>query len=341
MDDQAMTGPLETKAMYPLGLAPTITRTRPPMARVAAESAAEAALRDLSDEIGALRSEGRMVLRLALGAVDDSYLIRDRLADPPEETAALTDSLRSHGQRMPVEVVDLGHGRFGLISGWRRLSALRRLAAEDPARFGHVLALVRAPASAADAYVAMVEENEIRAGLSYWERARVVVQACAAGVFGSEKIALQRLFANASRARRSKIGAFLGLVKGLDGILRFPADLPERAGLALAQALERDAGLPARLSAALKADPPGTASAEQACIAAVLASGKGGKGTARGATARRDLAPGLWVQMTGKGEVTLGGPAVDAGFLARLEAWAQGHVPGETPDTPPDPASGT
>lgn len=304
---------LETKAMYPLGVAPTYTR--PPVARVAAEAAAEAALREVSAELAALRAEGRMVLRLPLAAVEDGWLIRDRLAADPEELAALTGSLRSHGQRTPIEVAELGPGRYGLISGWRRMVALRALAGEDP-RFASVLALVRAPETSAEAYVAMVEENEIRAGLSYWERARVVARAVAGGVFGSEKIALQRLFASASRAKRSKIGSFLTLVQALEGHLRFPAQLPERAGLDLARAIAADASLPARIAAALEADPPAAPQAEQARIAAVLAGGR----RRPQPPARRDLAPGLWVE-AGPGRAVLGGAAVDAAFLARLEAW--------------------
>lgn len=311
-DGGPMMPELETKAMYPLGLAPA--QTRPPVARVAAESAAEAALREVSGELAALRAEGRMVLRLPLAAVEDGWLIRDRIAADPEELAALSDSLRAHGQRTPIEVAELGPGRYGLISGWRRMMALRELAAED-ARFASVLALVRAPETSAEAYVAMVEENEIRAGLSYWERARVVAQAVAGGVFGSEKIALQRLFASASRAKRSKIGSFLGLVVALDGMLRFPAALPERAGLDLARAVGADPALPARLRAALQADPPATPEAEQSRIAAVLAGGR-----RKLPPARRDLRPGLWLEAKA-GRITLGGQAVDEGFRARLEDW--------------------
>lgn len=302
---------LETKAMYPLGVAPTYTR--PPVARVAAEAAAEAALREVSAELAALRAEGRMVLRLPLAAVEDGWLIRDRLAADPDELAALTDSLRSHGQRTPIEVAELAPGRYGLISGWRRMVALRALAAED-ARFASVLALVRAPETSAEAYVAMVEENEIRAGLSYWERARVVVRAVAGGVFGSEKIALQRLFASASRAKRSKIGSFLAVVQALEGHLRFPAALPERLGLRLAAALGADAGLAPRLAQALAAAEPADAAAEQAVLSGVLS------GRTTPPPRRAALAPGLWAE-GGAGRLVLGGPALDEARIARLQDW--------------------
>ena len=108
---------------------------------------------------------------------------------------------------------------YGLISGWRRLEALKALHAEtgEP-RFATVQALVRRPETAADAYVAMVEENEIRVGLSQYERARVAARATERGVFPSEKAALLALFATASRPKRSRIRAFLELYHALDGV---------------------------------------------------------------------------------------------------------------------------
>lgn len=321
---------LETKG-YPLGVAPTYTRppvARPPVARIAAEAAAEAALREVSDELAGLRAEGRVVLRLPLAAVDAGWLLRDRLVADADDLAALTASLRDHGQRTPIEVAELSPGRYGLISGWRRMLALQALAAEDP-RLGTVLALVRAPETSADAYVAMVEENEIRAGLSYWERARVVARSVAGGVFGSDKIALQRLFAGASRAKRSKIGSFLGLVQALDGVLRFPAALPERAGLRLAAALAADPGLASRLAADWRADPPADAAAEQALIAGVLAGPQRGAGQRQAAPpARHDIAPGLWAEPGPGGRLVLGGPALDADLVARMQAWLRATLRG-------------
>ena len=107
---------------------------------------------------------------------------------------------------------------YGLISGWRRLAALKALHAETgEARFATVQALVRRPETAADAYVNMVEENEIRLGLSHYERARVAALATERGIFESEKKALLALFATASRAKRSRIRAFLDIYHALDG----------------------------------------------------------------------------------------------------------------------------
>ena len=116
-------------------------------------------------------------------------------------------------------------------------------------------ALVRRPETAADAYVAMVEENEIRLGLSQYERARVAARAAARGVFADEEAALRALFATACRPKRSRIRAFLALYHGLDAALRFPAAIPERLGLALVERLREGRG-PA-IAAALADGRPG------------------------------------------------------------------------------------
>ncbi|WP_283180219.1 ParB N-terminal domain-containing protein [Gemmobacter sp. 24YEA27] len=210
----------------------------PPIARVAAESAAEAALSEISEAMSRARAEGRLVLRLPLAGIEADHLVRDRIDLDEEELEGLISSIAEHGQRNPVEVSEIAPGRYGLISGWRRLTALKRLCASGNDRFDHVLALVRKPETAADAYIAMVEENEIRAGLSYYERARIAGRAVELGVFETEKQALQRLFANASRARRSKIGSFLVIWHRMDAVLRFARAIPERLGLALEKAIE-------------------------------------------------------------------------------------------------------
>ena len=300
---------------------------------------------------------------MALDRIEAGWLMRDRLAPEGEEFEALVASLRAHGQRVPLEVVEIGQDaagtRYGLISGWRRLTALSRLQAETgEARFATALAVLRRPETAAAAYLAMVEENEIRAGLSYYERARIVARAAEAGVFAGERAALAGLFGAASKARRSKIGAFLGIVRTLDGVLRFPAALPERLGLALARALEEDPGLARTLRGVLARAAPASAEAEHAALADVLAQHPPGSPATALDTAPSDatrppasrgqrraaapiaagppppsepesatagpagvqLRPGLWLDAE-VGRLTLSGPAVDARFRARLESW--------------------
>ncbi|MBL4919350.1 ParB/RepB/Spo0J family partition protein [Szabonella alba] len=336
--ENGLSGPLEVKAFLRPGLGGGLGNDGPPIARVVAESSAEAALAEVTQAMTEARAAGRLVQVLPLEAIDPGHLVRDRIALDEEELSHLIASIRDHGQRMPIEVADLGAGRYGLISGWRRLQALRRLAEEagegmDGAKYGTVLALLRRPKDAPEAYVAMVEENEVRQGLSYYERARIAARAVDLGVFGTEKQALQQLFSAASRARRSKIGSFLTIVRALDEALRFPAAIPERLGLALAKALETRPEEGRALADALKSDPAPDTAAELARLGAFSTLKNGSDKAEKTLVARDDapavasgqeIRPGVFLRLEGgftKPVLILSGPAVGPGFRERLEDW--------------------
>ncbi|MBB94208.1 MAG: chromosome partitioning protein ParB [Rhodobacteraceae bacterium] len=240
-----------------------------PIASVAGEAASAAALAEVSSALQAARDEGRLIEALPLDAIAAGHLVRDRIQLDEDEMSALMASLTARGQQTPIEVVRLGEGRYGLISGWRRLTALRRLyEGTGEARFATVKALVSAPESAEAAYVAMVEENEIRANLSHYERARIAHRAVAEGVFETPRAALQGLYGSVTRSKRSKIGSFMGLVEALDDVLRYPWAISEKLGLALVKRLEEGGAEPVR--AALAAvDGQGVAE-ELAALQAVL-----------------------------------------------------------------------
>ncbi len=262
---------------------------------------------------------------LHLTSATAGYLVRDRIATDPDEMTALVESSRARGQQTPIEVALVAPDRYGLISGWRRLTALRHLAQEDPA-FGTVLALLRKPDQASDAYIAMVEENEIRVGLSFYERARIAAKAVEAGVYPDDRAALRSLFASASRAKRSKIGSFLTVVRALDGVLHFPESIGERLGLQLAQGLEADPDLAARLITALQDpgfDGPQDAATEQARILEVLTPRKP---TQIGTVPPLEPISGLKVIRHPSGRLILEGPRMDEALAARLIDWlkAQG-----------------
>lgn len=314
---------LETKAMfarYPQGHAGTYVRPAP-IADMAGAAAAAAAMEEMAEVLRTARETGRMVLALPLDQVQADHLMRDRITLDSDEMAALVESLRARGQQTPIEVVALGPDRYGLISGWRRLKALRQLLAEtgDGAKYGSVLALLRQPSQASDSYVAMVEENELRVGLSFYERARVVAKAVEAGVYPDDRSALRGLFGTVPRARRSKIGSFLTVVRALDGALRFPEAISEKLGLALAQRIEADPALPARLLAALEAKAPATAEAEQALLSRLSAVEK----TSRSAVSETalDVHPGLRLRDLPGGGFALEGDRADAALRARLLDW--------------------
>ena len=293
----------------------------PPIAHVAADAAATAAAEEIARTLATARETGRLVLDLGLGEIAADHLTRDRLPEDDEEMAALKQSLAAHGQRTPIEVTPVtGSLPYGLISGWRRLAALRALHAETgEARFATVQALVRRPETLEDAYVSMVEENEVRVGLSPYERARVAALATERGVFPSEKAALLTLFATASRPKRSRIRAFLAIVHALDGVLRFPAHLPERLGLALSESLR--AGQGAAIAAALAEAAPTTAEAERAVLEACLRPSRAPK--ARPRVVRSDPCPGITLQEALDGPtpaLTLKGPGVTAALADRIRA---------------------
>ncbi len=299
-----------------------------PITLVAGEAAGHAALEELATEVARARTEGRLARALPLKQIDEGYLVRDRIGFDEEELESLMASLSAWGQRTAIEVTDLGAdnaaGRYGLISGWRRLTALKRLfAATGEARFATVLAVERRPEAAGEAWIAMIEENEIRLGLSYYERARIAARAVEAGVFADLRSSLQSLFGNASRARRSKIGSFVTIHDALGDVLRFPAAIPERLGLTLAKALSEDPGLAARMRPAL-AVPLADAEAERRLLVKLAAPVAG---TARSGRPNLDQGlrrqtPGVMLEMKGD-RIGLSGTGVDAALFEDLSTWLE------------------
>ncbi|MBI6630647.1 ParB/RepB/Spo0J family partition protein [Pontibaca salina] len=263
----AQPGAFSPAAKPAAALAPRSGLGPAPIAQVAGEAAASAALADLAEAIEEARSSGRLIEELPLDAIDPQYLMRDRLEQDEEELQALMASLRARGQQTAIEVVALDPPQagktYGLISGWRRLTALDRLyRATGEERFATVRAITTTPDSARAAYVAMVEENEIRVNLSFYERARIAIRAMHQEVYDSQRAALQGLFAATTRSKRSKIGSFIPVVEAFDSVLRHPTAISERLGLALSQALARDPEFRPRLRARLREVQPQTVEEE-------------------------------------------------------------------------------
>lgn len=325
---------IETKAISPTYPESGYRRPAPPIADVTGESAATAALNEVSAAWEAARQKGRLVLEVPLSDVKLDYLVRDRVVEDDDNMQALMASIVARGQQTPIEVAELSDGKYGLISGWRRCSALGRLFDETgEEQFGTVLALLRRPEDSSDAYLSMVEENEIRAGLSYFERARIVAKTVDQSVFGSQREALQVLFANASRAKRSKIGTFQTLVRALDGSLRFPEAIGERLGLQLAKAIDEDNHVAGQIVADLKCSTPKTAEAEQIILQAALVSTKakngspkGGSKSVKGASKRLEtvkIRPGLEVQTRADGSLVIRASAVKEDSFSALVGWLE------------------
>lgn len=310
-------------------------RARAPVAEVAGEASARAALDTLAGEMAAARAEGRIVERIPLERIASDHLIRDRMEAGEEDMEALVESLRARGQQVPAEVVALSLGRYGLISGWRRLRALERLHKETgEARFSMLAAIVRVPDGAAGAYLAMVEENEIRAPVSFYERARLAAEAARIGIHPTLPAAIAALYARASAPRRSKIASFAILHAALGDVLRFGPAIPERLGLALAAALQGDADFAPRLRDALVRAEAREAEAERAVLEQALRAGAAAKvpravaravgGAAKDASRGEEVAPGLFLRVRA-GQAILSGPGLDAAALTALRSWAAGR----------------
>lgn len=341
----------------------------PPIARVAGENARDAAaeiarLKAEAEALQQARAEGRVLMDVALAVIETGYLDRDRIerAEEDEAAQALKASIARDGQRTPIELIELPEGRFGLISGWRRLRALSSLRAEtgDP-RWGVARALVRPEGALGEeglaaAFRAMVEENEIRADLSHYERGRICALAAKGGAYADEEAALQGLFGAVSAPRRSKIRSFLTIYRTLGSLLAWPEAIPERLGLDVAKAIKW--GGAAALRAALedglgdRSGPEeelealrrgiaaagqggGAASAETAEGAAKTGRGSGRTGSRRApdpSRARKTVLPsGLTLEQRrfeGHADLRISGEGLDDATLARayaaLEAALQG-----------------
>lgn len=240
-----------------------------PISQIAAEAAALsqplttdariAMARDASDA-GAWREAlgaGRVLVEIPLDQIEMEHLVRDRMVVEASELEELKSSIRANGMRLPIEVISLPGGSYGLVSGWRRLTVVSALRKEGDEAFATIRAIIRPPSEVAAAYTAMVEENELRAQLSPYERGRIAVVASDQGAFGSPDAAVEAIFTVASKAKRSKIRSFALVHEELGDMLNFPTDLSERNGLRLAHALREGFATKLRSTMALarRSDP--------------------------------------------------------------------------------------
>lgn len=324
-----------------------------PIAHVAADAAAQldprpvidraAEARDRADAQRLRRAEaaGLVIREVPLGEINADALVRDRMALDSDELMELQTSIAAHGLRLPIEIFDLAKPgtdgqSFGLLSGYRRLRAvqnLHKLTGQE--KYATVKAVVRDPATLGGPFAAMVEENEIRSSLSHFERGRIAVIAAQQGVFPNVEAAVDALFAQASKAKRSKIRSFALIFEDLGDMLMFPHALREKEGLRLATAL-RD-GNQARIREGLADVAPETAGEELDRIEAVLATleptvprpDRGGRPATRPTRGKSvDLPTGVRLVSGHDGEawyIRLEGKRVDARLVEdmvhQLETW--------------------
>jgi len=271
----------EIEAGFAAKPTPDRTGLGAPIAQIAGEIARAAEPLDVEKRVSMARDsvdaeawrrateEGRVITDLTLDQVVQDFVLRDRMVVDAAEIEELKTSIQMHGLRLPIEVMPLQDGRYGLVSGWRRMTVLLQLHAEDPAQWATVKAIIRQPYEAADLYTAMVEENELRSQITPYERGRIAVMAARQGAFSDTDAAIDTIFAAASKAKRSKIRSFALIHEDLGEALQFPTDLSERNGLRLAYALRQGCG--ARLRQTLQGGPRDGAMQEWATLEPIVA----------------------------------------------------------------------
>ncbi|MBV7407349.1 ParB/RepB/Spo0J family partition protein [Maritimibacter sp. DP1N21-5] len=256
-----------------------------PIAQVAADSVQSADLRSSEERARAARDRadagrlrdaeeaGRLILEVPLEDINPIAMIRDRMVIDAEDLEELGRSILKHGLRMPIELYELpnpGDGpRYGLLSGYRRYRATENLREMFRGETHTTIpAVIRDPEVLGGTFVAMVEENEVRAELSHFERGRISVLSAQQGAFVNVEAAVEALFASASRAKRSKVRSFALIFEELGDMLQFPDMLREKEGLRLATALR--SGGEERLRTALEGVRVESAEEERLLLDTVL-----------------------------------------------------------------------
>jgi len=181
-----------------------------------------------------------LVHLIAVEDIDATALPRDRTALDPAALAELETSILLHGLRQPIEVFAKTPGagpRYGLISGLRRLTVIRRIGQD------HILAFLRTPSDGAEAMADMIAENEMRAAITPWEKGRILVAAVEAGLFDTLDAAVARLHPALDRHRRARLRTVAEVVAELgDAILTDPLLLTQTQIIRIAFALRQGFG---------------------------------------------------------------------------------------------------
>ena len=210
-------------------------------------------------------------MRIPTNWIDEGALPRDRTTIDAAAQAELEASIAASGLRQPIEVFEVGGG-YGLISGYRRLMAVRALHARTGRpEWETIEAVIRDPADRQAALAAMVEENEVRQNLSPWERGRIAAITAHQGLFDTLDAAIVALYPGANRAKRARLRAVAEVVEALEGCLTEPETLSQTRLVRIANTLRLGWG--DLIEAALEGG--GTGEEQWQALAPVLAEAEG------------------------------------------------------------------
>ncbi|MCH2163566.1 MAG: ParB/RepB/Spo0J family partition protein [Marinovum sp.] len=197
------------------------------------------------------KEQGLVITRIPLEQIHAEEVFRDRTVLSRDELEELKNSILLNGLRLPIEVFQLpepkGEYRYGLISGYRRLLAMREIITAYPVDdYQKIKAIIRPPKTSAQRFAAVIEENEVRASLCHYERGRFAAMTASNGVFNGVEDAVKQLFPFASKSKRSKIRSFALIFEELGDMLHHAEFLTEKQGLRIAAALREGAENPVR-----------------------------------------------------------------------------------------------
>jgi ParB family chromosome partitioning protein len=238
--------------------------------RAEQENAIRAENDALAHEFVRLKKLGLVTDLIALEAIHSAKLVRDRSARLDPELEELKASIKAIGLSNPIQVEQVGEGRYELVQGWRRLSAYRALLEETgDAVYATIPAGLLAKGETLDGlYRRMVDENMVRKDISWAEMARLAQAYATDPAIDCADLdaAVNLLFATAAPQKRSYIRRFASLLRMLDKALLHPEAISRALGLDLAHRLENDPALIDAVVAALRAVPNRSVAEELAVL---------------------------------------------------------------------------
>lgn len=269
-------------------------------------------------------------MRIPTDQIDATALPRDRTTLDQDALTELQLSIAASGLRTPIEVFAQAEG-YGLISGFRRLAAVRALhALTGTEQWASIEATLRTPTNRTAALTAMVDENEIRADISPFERARICVEAMREGHYETLDAAVLGLFPNASRQKRSRLRVMAHVAEELGDFLAEPETLTTNQLVRLGTALGN--GWSDLIMTAITQYPTRSAEAQWKTLANVISETEEETSTPRrpkrvarvndAVTIRRERSPQGWV-------IHLTGPKAGSSLATKvLEEIERGFRPG-------------
>lgn len=230
-----------------------------------AETAIRAENDRLAHELVRLKKQGLIVDLIYLSEIKTTKLARDRSAKRDPDLEELKQSIRDVGLSNPIRVEATDEG-FELVQGFRRWSAYRELYAEtgDEAYAKIPAGLLPKGEGLEGLYRRMVDENLVRRDISFAEMAELARSYAADEGTDCDTVeeAVAKLYASASRQKRSYIRHFATLMAAIGSHLKFSDALPRALGLDLEKKISKEEGAAARLKSRLAAQMPITADAE-------------------------------------------------------------------------------